>query len=138
MDYNEDESKAYLGRGWSFPLQLESDIGQFTSVQYAKDIEQAIYIILSTAKGERVMRPDFGCGIHELVFDVINTGLITQIKESVESALTEYEARIEVLKVDVNGVDVQNGRLEVRLDYRIHNTNQTGNYVYPFYFREAS
>ena len=59
-------TKAFLGRGWSYPFGIDPVQGQMASVQYERDVEQSIAIILGTAKGERVMRSDFGCGIHDL------------------------------------------------------------------------
>ncbi len=129
--------KEFLGRGWSFPVGIDPDRGQFGSVAYEKDIEQSMYIILSTSKGERVMRPEFGCGIHDLVFGAVNTALITDIQNVVTEALNEYEARIDVLKVDVDVSRTKEGRLIIKLDYRNRTTNQRGNFVYPFYFKEA-
>lgn len=130
--------KEFMGRGWHFPLRLEPQSGQVTAVTYEPDIEQSIFIILSTSQGERVMRPDFGCGIHDLVFGAINTALITRIKQTVTDALRKYEARIDVLRVSVDQSRVSRGRLGVIIDYRIRTTNQSGNYVFPFYFKEAT
>ena len=83
------------------------------------------------------MRPDFGCGIHDLVFAAVSTQLIARLRREVEDALRTYEARIEVLRVAVGTRALDVGRLDVEIDYRVRATNQTGNYVYPFYFREA-
>ncbi|WLA69199.1 GPW/gp25 family protein [Bradyrhizobium diazoefficiens] len=136
MDQNA-AGKEFLGVGWSFPFTVLPD-GAVQSVSYEKDIEQAIYIILATAKGERVMRPDFGCGIHDLVFSAIDTALIGQIKRDVTDALRTFEARIEVLRVAVGQGRVLDGRLDIEIDYRVRTTNQPGNYVYSFYFKEAA
>lgn len=133
----DNSSKAFLGRGWAFPFSIETDRG-IALVAYEEDIKQSIRIILSTRKGERVMRSDFGCGIHELVFGAINTSLISQIERDVTEALRRYEARIEVDQVAVDQRFVNEGRLEVSIEYRVRTTNQRDNYVYPFYFKEAS
>lgn len=135
---SDEIGKEFLGRGWRFPLRLEAQSGQVTSVAYEPDIEQSIFIILSTSRGERVMRPDFGCGIHDLVFAAINTSLITRIKQTVNEALRKYEARIDIIKVSVDQTRVSRGRLDVIIDFRVRTTNQSGNYVFPFYFKEAS
>ena len=108
------------------------------SVAYEDDIKQAIHIILATAKGERVMRPDFGCGIHDLVFSAVDTALMAQIKRDVTEALRTHEARIDVLGVTVDQSQVLQGYLKVEIAYRVRTTNQPGNYVYPFYFKEAA
>lgn len=130
--------RKFLGRGWTFPFSIEPDRGRVELSAYEADIKQSIYIILATAKGERQMRPDFGCGIHDLVFAAIDTGLIAQIKRDVEEALRKYEARIEVLLVSVDPTNHINGRLDVNIDYQIRLTNQAGNLVYPFYFKELT
>lgn len=133
-----DQGKNFLGRGWSFPFNIKPGQGLIEMVAYEEDIKQSIRIILSTAKGERVMRPDFGCGIHDLVFGAISSALIGQIERDVTEALRRYEARIEVERVIVDQRFVADGRLEISIDYRVRTINQSGNYVYPFYFKEVA
>ncbi|MEE8058144.1 MAG: GPW/gp25 family protein [Pseudomonadales bacterium] len=137
MNNEAEHDKDFLGRGWAFPVSLTLNSGRVSSVEYESDIEQSIYLILSTAKGERVMRADFGCGIHDVVFAAISSGLIAQVKHSVTQALTKYETRIEVLTVAVDANQALNGKLLIEIDYRVHSTNQSGNFVFPFYFKEA-
>src|ERR1051326_5119878 len=96
------ERKDFLGRGWAMPVALDPRTGTVASVAYEEDIRQSILIILETAPGERVMRPNFGCGIHELVFAAIDSTAIQRIKSVVDEALRRCEARIEVLNIDVN------------------------------------
>lgn len=105
--------------------------------EYEQDIKEAIWIILSTAKGERVMRPDFGCGIHNYVFSVINTANITLIENSVKEALTVWEPRILVTNVSVKTVDGAVGKLIVEVEYMVRTTNNRFNLVYPFYLSES-
>ena len=92
---------------------------------------------LRTARGERLMHPDFGCGIHDLAFDVVDVSLLTRIESGVRDALLRYEARIEVLGVRADPLHAPDGVLLIELDYRVRRTNQIGNLVYPFYFREG-
>jgi hypothetical protein len=125
----------FRGTGWAFPVRVGA--GAIEAVSGDEDVRQSIHLILATAKGERVMRPDFGCGIHDLVFAAVSTQLIARVRREVEDALRTYEARIEVLRVAVATGGLAMGRLDVEIDYRMRTTNQTGNYVYPFYFREA-
>jgi len=132
-----ETGKEFLGRGWAFPVAVEEGSGRFESAAYETDIEQSIYLIVSTSKGERVMRPDFGCGIHDLVFDVINSALFMRIKRSIEEALRRFEARVEVLQVTVDAAEVALGVLEIGVEYRVRTTNQSGNFVFPFYFKEG-
>jgi len=131
------ERKDFLGRGWAMPVELDPRTGMVTSVAYEEDIRQSILIILETAPGERVMRPNFGCGIHELVFTAVDSTAIQLIRSVVEEALRRCEARIDVLGVDVDQEAVTEGKLLVEIEYRVRKTNQTGNLVFPFYFREG-
>jgi Bacteriophage baseplate protein W len=131
------ERKDFLGRGWAMPVELEPRTGLVARVAYEEDIRQSILIILETAPGERVMRPNFGCAIHELVFDAIDSTAIQRIRSVVEEALRRCEARIDVLGVAVEESPSEQGRLLVEIEYRVRKTNQTGNLVFPFYFKEG-
>ena len=132
-----DTQKAWLGRGWAFPVRIDPATGAIAAAEYEADIRQSILIILGTARGERVMRPDFGCGIHDLVFEVIDVATLTRVQATVREALTKYEARIEVLGVRPDPLNAEDGELLVEIEYRVRQTNQVGNLVYPFYFREG-
>lgn len=132
-----NEQKDWLGRGWAYPVQIDPMSGSIAVAEYEADIRQSILIILETSRGERVMRPDFGCGIHDLVFEAIDVALLTRVETSVLEALTRFESRIEVLSVRADPFEAADGLLLIELEYRIHRTNQIGNLVYPFYFREA-
>jgi len=128
--------KEFLGVGWKFPVGLD-DSRKIAMSKYEEDIQEAIWIVLSTAKGERVMHPDFGCGIHEMVFQTINTATLSLIELTVREALTMYEPRIELVKVSVSAEEAQSGKLLISLDYRVRSTNNQFNMVYPFYVREG-
>ncbi|MBB2948487.1 hypothetical protein FB565_008270 [Actinoplanes lutulentus] len=130
--------REFLGVGWAFPVTVEPDTGRIARVSYEQDIEQSILIILSTSRGERVMRPGFGCGIHDLVFAAVTTQLIAQIEATVREALREHEARIDVREVRVGTGAIDRGLLDVEIHYEIRATNQPGNVVYPFYFQESA
>lgn len=132
-----ENKKEFLGRGWAFPVRLDSQSGSVATAAFEDDVKQAIRIILGTAPGERVMRPDFGCGIYDMVFEIIDSATLTRITHLVTDALTRYEARIELTDVSVDPLYAAEGRLEVNVEYRIRRTNQVGNLVYPFYFREG-
>ena len=97
------------------------------------DVEESIRIILGTAKGERVMRPDFGCDVHDYAFAVVDTTTLTLISTSVREALSRWEPRIEVEGVETSTADLDAGRLLVRIDYRVRSSNTHRNLVYPFY-----
>ena len=129
--------REFMGRGWAFPVRVEPASGRVATAADEEDIRQSILIILKTAKGERAMRPDFGCGIHNLVFAAIDTATLAQVKRDVEDALRTWEARIEVNEVKAQAGNLINGQLIVEIDYRVRQTNQPGNIVFPFYFREG-
>ena len=132
------DGKEFLGRGWAFPPAVELSTGRIVTTAYEEDVKQSIRIILETSKGERVMRPGFGCGIHDLVFGAISSALLHRVEREVEDALRRFEARIDLLEVRVNGAAAERGRLDVSIDYRVRSTNQPGNFVYPFYFKEGA
>lgn len=132
-----DEQKDWMGRGWAYPVRIDPATGVIATTAYEQDIRQSILIILGTSPGERVMRPDFGCGMHELVFGVVDVALLTRVEVSVRDAMAHYEARIEVSSVRVDPLRAAEGLLLIELEYRVRRTNQTGNLVYPFYFREG-
>ena len=132
-----DEGKAFLGRGWAMPVKIDPRTGLIAATAYEEDIRQAILVILETAPGERVMRPDFGCGIHNMVFEALDSTTLQRIRSEVEAALRRYEARIDVLAVTVDEDATPEGKLLIELEYRVRRTNQIGNLVFPFYLREG-
>ena len=130
-------AKEFLGRGWRFPLNV-TPAGKIMMSEHDEDIKESIWIILSTSKGERVMRPDFGCGIYEFVFATINTTTIGLIEASVREALTLWEPRIELINVNVATDKAEEGMLLISIDYRVRTTNNEFNLVYPFYLKEGT
>jgi len=128
-------ARDFLGIGWKFPLQV-TPAGRIAQSRYEQRIEESIYLILSTSKGERVMLPDFGCGIHDLVFAPNSAATISSTVQTVRTALTKYEPRIDVL--DINAEAQGENLLLIRISYRIRANNAIGNMVYPFYVREAA
>jgi len=131
----EFDEKAFLGRGWAFPFQAD-DSGDVAMASDEDDIRQAIKIILGTAQGERVMRPDFGAGLQTLVFEPINTTTKALLRHRVEEALITWEPRIDNISVEVTD-ERQHGRLMIEIHYRIRATNTFYNLVYPFYLLEG-
>src|SRR3954452_24610999 len=92
-------NRDFLGIGWKFPLQV-TPAGRIAQSKYEQRIEESIFLILSTAKGERMMLPDFGCGIHDLVFAPNSASTVSGVVHSVRTALTSYEPRIDVLDIN--------------------------------------
>lgn len=128
--------KAFLGVGWAFPVGPDAT-GEAALAAYEEDVRQAIEIILGTDPGERVMRPDFGAGLHALVFEPIGASTAALLRHRVEEALVKWEPRIDVLEVRVTQDGPLGNRLLVGIDYRIRSTNTFYNLVYPFYLLEG-
>lgn len=129
-------TKEFLGRGWKFPVNTDLK-GRIEMSEYEEDIREAIWIILSTSKGERVMRPDFGCGIYDLVFDYINITTMGMAENSVKEALNLWEPRIELINVNASPDKEKEGKLIINIDYNVRTTNNRFNLVYPFYLLEG-
>ena len=125
----------FLGVGWKYPVRTNFD-RKIAMSSYKEDIKEAIWIILGTVKGERVMRPDFGCGIHDLAFAPNNTTTISSVEDSVRDALLRWEPRIELIKVEVFADQSAEGKLLVSIEYRVRVTNNRFNLVYPFYLKK--
>jgi uncharacterized protein len=126
-----------LGRGWSFPVRPGPD-GGLALIGGEEKVRQSIWLILSTAPGERQMRPDFGCGIHDLVFQPITASLQDVVADRVQTALVDFEPRIDVLGVDVSSPPEAPNYLLIRVDYRIRSSNSLYNLVYPFFIAEGA
>ncbi len=126
-----------LGKGWKYPLQLNEQ-NEITLAEGEEDIQDALWIILSTAFGERLMHPDFGCGIHELVFAPNNTGTAGLARFYVEDALIRWEPRIDVEEVEVQDDPTQRELLLISISYRVRTTDSRYNLVYPFYLTRGA
>lgn len=129
-------ARDFLGTGWKFPIRVNARGGLSYSRNEQK-IDESVWIILSTSKGERVMEPDFGCGIHDYVFAPNNPGTRGAIAYEVQQALTKYEPRIAVENVRVESFPGRENQLLIRVDYRVLANNAKRNLVYPFYLTEA-
>ena len=131
-------SKNFLGRGWKFPVEINAVKHCIAEAEYEDSIHQAIWIILSTAKGERVMRPDFGCGLHDLVFAINNASTLGMAEFEVEESLRLWEPRIEVLNVEAAASGKHGEELHINLLYRVRTTDNRFNLVYPFYLQRGA
>jgi len=121
-----------LGQGIAFPL----DVGRRGGLKLARgeqDVDQAIRLILGTAPGERPMRPEFGCGVHDHVFDAVDAYTVGRLEHAIRVALERWEPRIEVLDVDFDLAQMDRGELLIDIGYRLRATNDVRNLVYPFY-----
>jgi phage baseplate assembly protein W len=125
----------FIGRGWRFPPAFERPGGAVMS-EGVRDIEESLRIIFTTALGERIMRPEFGCAMDGQVMEVMNTSRLTWIETLVKNAILLHEPRIDADSVTVEPDHLQ-GRLLIAIAYRVRGANSRFNFVYPFYLREG-
>lgn len=128
-------ARDFLGEGWAFPVSTDSR-GDIEVSTAEDDIRESIRIILGTAKGERLMRPDFGCDIHDHVFSAVTPATLNLIESSVREALVRWEPRIDVESIDADTAENPNEVL-IEIEYRVRTTNSLSNMVYPFYITEG-
>ncbi|HEX6342297.1 GPW/gp25 family protein [Umezawaea sp.] len=125
-------SADFIGRGWGFPLRAGAT-GGIGMVDRDQEIQEAIRLVLGTAPGERPMRPEFGCGIHDLVFATADGATAGRISREVRAALDRWEPRIDVADVVVAFDSVDVGTLYIEIHYTVKSTNDQRNLVFPFY-----
>jgi phage baseplate assembly protein W len=126
--------KAFLGVGWAFPVSAAG--GDIATAEYEEDVRQAILIILQTNPGERVMRPDFGAGLRDFVFEPVNPTTMASLQTRVRDSLIDWEPRIDVQSVVVTASDQLNA-LNIDIAYLVRATNTAANLVYPFFLQEG-
>lgn len=127
----------FIGAGWNYPLGTDAT-GGVALVTRDREIEQAIRLILGTAVGERPMRPEFGCRIHDHVFNTPSSATAGQIAYDVRQALDRWEPRIDVLDVGVGFDAMASGVLYIDIRYSIRSLNDPRNLVFPFYVIPAT
>ena len=121
-----------LGAGLAFPLHVDPR-GSVALARGREDVEQALHVILSTAPGERPMRPEFGCAVHDFVFDTIDAETVGKMEVAIRAAIVRWEPRIDVESIEFGLDHVADGRLEITIGYTLRATNARYNLVYPFY-----
>jgi phage baseplate assembly protein W len=124
-----------LGTGWAFPLDLST--GRFQLVSDEPRVRQSLQLVLTTALGERVMLPTFGCGVHDLVFQPNSAAVRASVGANVREAILRWEPRVDVIDVAVTADDDQPAVMWIRVDYRLRATNGLFNLVYPLYLTEG-
>ena len=129
------QNSEFLGRGFAFPPGVDPVTGEMCTAEYEEDIRQAIYLIIMTRKGERVMRPDFGCSIHEYAFENMDYETLSKIEQTVEEALILGVPRIRDIEVHASRAEA--GKLNIEIGYVVRSTNNPYNLVYPFYISEG-
>jgi len=132
-----DPKKAFLGVGLAFPPAADSR-GAIALVAYEEDIRQSIQIILGTNPGERVMRPEFGAGLRDFVFEPANPSTIQRVQTRVQEALIDWEPRVNVQAVTVTLDPAAKNALYISITYSVRATNTVANLVYPFFLQEGA
>jgi phage baseplate assembly protein W len=126
----------FLGKGWAYPVR-PNHRGDVELSEADSDIKQSIRIILGTAKGERVMRPEFGCDIHDHVYSSATPSTLNVIETSVEEALVRWEPRIDIEDVEAYTDEDDPNKILIDIEYRVRTTNALANMVYPFHITEG-
>lgn len=125
-----------LGSGVAFPLRVDRR-GGLALVRAEEDIAEAITIILGTAPGERPMRPEFGCGIHNYIFETVDAYTMARLEQEIRIALDRWEPRIDLIDVEFGLDRVDHGEVVIEISYVVRTTNDLRNLVYPFYIIPA-
>jgi len=133
-----DTSKSFLGRGWGFPPEFNRATKAVGMLEDEADIKSSLEILLSTRLGERVMVPDYGCNLDELLFKPLTLTLKIFVIDLIKTAILYYESRIDLNKIDIDPTDELEGVLLINLDYTVRATNSRKNMVYPFYKAEGN
>lgn len=133
-----DTSKSFLGRGWGFPPEFNRATKAVGMLEDEADIKSSLEILLSTRLGERVMVPDYGCNLDELLFKPLTLTLKTYVIDLIKTAILYYEPRIDLNKIAIDPTDELEGVLLINLDYTVRATNSRKNMVYPFYKAEGN
>lgn len=129
-------ARDFLGTGWALPVETDSQ-GNVDLSSGEPNIEQSVRLILGTAKGERVMRPDFGCDIHDQVYSSLSPATLNRIEDGVRRSLVRWEPRIDVESVDATPDPAEPGTVHIDIEYWVESTNSRNNMVYPFYVQEG-
>lgn len=133
-----NEYKSFLGKGWGFPPIFEKKTKAVAMLEDEADIESSLEILLSTRLGERIMVPEYGCNLEELLFKPLNLTLKTYVIDLIKKAILYHEPRIDVNKIFIDPLNEIEGELLIKIDYTIRSTNSRKNMVFPFYKAEGS
>lgn len=130
--------QSFLGTGWGFPPSFLKQTHELVMVSDEEDIQQSLFLLLSTIPGERIMNPGYGCDLQRFVFSMMSTATQIEIKDIVGRAILLYEPRIKVIDIEVHAVSIDPGILHILIDYLIIQTNTRSNMVFPFYLQEGT
>jgi hypothetical protein len=128
----------FLGRGWSFPPTFNRNLSEVEMLEQEADIASSLEVLLTTVRGERVMLPQYGCNLDELVFESLDTRMKTLMADKVESAILYHEPRIELENVRLDDTRELEGVVLIEVTYRVKSTNSRFNFVFPYYKLEGT
>lgn len=129
---------SFLGTGWSFPPEFQKENNGVKMLQDEDDIKSSLEILLSTRLGERIMVPDYGCNLDELLFKPLNITVKTYVIDLIKTAILYHEPRIDARKISIDQSNELNGELLINIEYMIRATNSRKNMVFPFYKGEGT
>jgi phage baseplate assembly protein W len=133
-----EEFTSFLGTGWSFPPTFDLATGRLKTSSDDADIDESLNILLTTRLGERIMVPEYGCNMEDLLFKSLDLTMKTFAADRIKTAILYHEPRIDVEKIDITQGNDLEGILLILIDYRIRVTNSRRNFVFPFYKGEGS
>lgn len=134
----DEQEKSFLGFGWSFPPTFNKQRGEVEMTSENQDIKESLEIYFSTRFGERIMRSNYGCIIHDYAFQSSNSNVLKSVEISLKKTIRKFEPRIIVHDVKVNRLDVDEGIIQFIVDYEIQSTNVRDNIVFPYYINEGT
>ena len=133
-----NSKKAFLGIGWGFPPEFSEDLNEVVMISEEEDIKSSLEILLNTRLGERVLFPNYGCNLDDIIFEKLDRTLITNTKDQIETAILYHEPRIDVHRIDISETDPIEGQIVVKIEYTVRATNSRTNVVFPFYKGEGT
>ena len=122
----------FVGRGFFWPMQVDHT-GSIRLTDGPADLDRSMAVVLATAPGERVMRPQFGCRIWDLLFEPVTANLLGLMTQAVREALAQWEPRVIIERVDPTPDPNDHALIMINITYRVKATNDRRNLVYPFY-----
>jgi len=125
-----ENKKSFLGIGWSFPPEFNRDAAAVKMISDEEDIQSSLEILLTTRLGERIMVPQYGCNLDELLFENLSRTLTTYVSELIKTAILYH--------IDISESDVLQGELFIKVEYTVRATNSRNNVVFPFYLEEGT
>ena len=128
----------FLGRGWSFPPTFNRNLPGVEMLEAEADIVSSLEILLTTAPGERVLQPEYGCNMEELLFENVDTTTKTLVADKIENSILYFEPRIDLEKVRLDDSREWEGVILIEIVFRVRTTNSRFNFVFPFYKNEGT